>query len=130
MPDIQPDAAPVEVCDARPHTAAASSNAGPEVSADILHMEQAVGQYMPDIQPDTAPVEVSADILCMEQTVGNYIRDAGNPAERDLYHMLKKLGKQYTQKQIRIWKQHYGQKAAVCAETAPSKSSHQLAAAV
>ena len=101
--DIQTETAPVEVCDARPHAAATSSNADPEVSADIL---------------------------LMEQTVGQYIRDAGNPQERDLYDMLKKLKHQYTRKQIRMWKQHYGQRAAVCAETAPAKSSHQSAAAV
>ena len=80
---------PDEVCDARPH-APATNRGDPEVSADIL---------------------------LMEQTVGQYIRDNGNPQERDLYDMLKKLKHRYTQKQIRLWKKHFGDAAAAVSVT-------------
>jgi len=59
----------------------------------------------------------------MEREVGQIIRDAGNPRERDLYPMLKKLGKQYTQKQIRTWKKHYGH----AADATPATISGQTA---
>ena len=71
----------------------------------------------PHAPPTSADPEVSADILLMEQTVGQYIRDNGNPAERDLYDMLKKLKHRYTQKQIRLWKKHFGNAAAATGST-------------
>ena len=51
------------------------------------------------------------DIVEMERAVGQITRGAGNPRERDLFPMLKTLGKQYTQKQIRTWRKHYGHAA-------------------
>ncbi len=46
--------------------------------------------------------EVSPDILDMDNTVGQYIRDVGNPMARDLWPMLKKKGHRHTRAQIRI----------------------------
>jgi len=107
VPDILADAAPLEVCDARPHAMPAVIKAPPSTATASA-----------DVSSD-----LSADIVEMERAVGQFIRDAGNPAERDLCAMLKNSGKKYTQKQIRIWKRHFG----AAADAVPATVSGQTA---
>ena len=105
MHDIQTDAAPVEVCEARAHAAPRDiqdpPGASADVSSDLLgaaddHDDTQTGPgEVCDAHPRTpapstkADPDVAADILLMEKTVGQYIRDNGNPQERYLYDMLK-----------------------------------------
>jgi len=96
---IPATAAPAEMCDDGPPKNIHAHEIPEIKDINALQIEDA---------STDAPYDVSPDIVEMERAVGQLIRDAGNPQERDLYPMLKKLGKQYTQKQIRTWKKHYG----------------------
>ena len=104
-----------------------------EVQADIeempgpkdIHAPQSTATASADVSCD-----VSTDIVEMDGAAGQFIRDAGNPRERDLYPMLKKLGKQYTQKQIRTWKKHYGHAADAASATISGQTASSSSAGV
>jgi hypothetical protein len=52
------------------------------------------------------PAGVSADILDMENKVGQHIRSKGNPQERVLCAMLQTEGHHYIRQHVRLWKRH------------------------
>jgi len=103
VPDIQGDAAPYEVCVDGPRDVPENIHAQEMPELKDIHALQIAASASTDMSHDVSP-----DIIAMERAVGQLIRDAGNPAERDLYDMLKKLKHRYTWRQIRMWKQHFG----------------------
>ena len=88
-------------------TGAASSSEPPQgqLPADIGEMVH----LLPAAASSSHEAPDIDDILAMENKVGQYIRDTGNPAERDLYPMLHKMGHRFSKKQIRLWKRQYGE---------------------